>query len=100
MLWACIKLPHLAMDGILRRRPTDEPLVLVDGPGHGRSGPPPRGTGLADCADAAAQVLAMLREANATFEDRVMNERHFEFRGGLPGGHHIPRSRLADLGGG
>lgn len=51
-------------------------------------------------AEAAAQVLAMMREANATFEDRVMTERHFEFRGGLPGGHHIPRSRLADLGGG
>ncbi|QJY50621.1 alpha/beta fold hydrolase [Pseudonocardia broussonetiae] len=35
-------------------------LVLVDGPGHGRSGPPPRGTGLADCATAASQVLAAL----------------------------------------
>jgi hypothetical protein len=51
-------------------------------------------------AEAAAQVLAMLREASATFEDRVMNERHFDFRGGLPGGHHVARSRLADLGGG
>jgi len=31
MLWACIVLPHLAMDGILRRRPMDDPLVLVAG---------------------------------------------------------------------
>jgi len=37
MLWTCIKLPHLAMDGILRRRPTDEPLVLVDGPVNARA---------------------------------------------------------------
>lgn len=35
MLWACILLPHLAMDSVLRRRPdpaTDTPLVLVEGP--------------------------------------------------------------------
>ena len=32
MLWACITLPHLALDGILRRRSTAGPLVLVDGP--------------------------------------------------------------------
>jgi protein ImuB len=37
MSWACINLPHLAMDGILRRRPTDEPLVLVDGPVNART---------------------------------------------------------------
>jgi protein ImuB len=33
MLWACLLLPHLALDGVLRRRPADgQPLVLVDGP--------------------------------------------------------------------
>lgn len=37
MLWACINLPHLAMDGILRRSPTEEPLVLVDGPINART---------------------------------------------------------------
>jgi protein ImuB len=37
MLWACINLPHLALDGILRRRPTAGPLVLVDGPIHART---------------------------------------------------------------
>jgi protein ImuB len=31
MLWACILLPHLALDGVLRRRANDDPLVLVDG---------------------------------------------------------------------
>ncbi len=51
-------------------------------------------------ADAAAQVLVMMRRADATFEDRVMNERHFEFRGGLPGPRGGVRSRLADRGGG
>jgi len=51
-------------------------------------------------ADAAAQVLAMMRAANRTFEDRVMSERHFEFQGGLPGPRPHVRSRLADRGGG
>ena len=51
-------------------------------------------------AEAAAQVLAMMRASNASFEERVMNERHFEFRGGLPGPRSHVRSRLADLGGG
>ncbi|QEE24957.1 DNA polymerase Y family protein [Rhodanobacter glycinis] len=37
MLWACINLPHLAMDGILRRRPTEGPLVLVDGAVNART---------------------------------------------------------------
>ncbi len=33
MLWACVLLPHLALDAILRRLPhPDVPLVLVDGP--------------------------------------------------------------------
>jgi Nucleotidyltransferase/DNA polymerase involved in DNA repair len=37
MLWACITLPSLALDGILRRRPTDDPLVLIDGPVNART---------------------------------------------------------------
>ncbi|PXV60338.1 protein ImuB [Dyella jiangningensis] len=37
MLWACILLPQLALDGVLRRRPAeDEPLVLVSGPAQAR----------------------------------------------------------------
>lgn len=34
MLWVCIALPHLALDGVLRRRPDDGPLVLIDGPAN------------------------------------------------------------------
>jgi protein ImuB len=37
MLWACLLLPQLALDGVLRRRADDSPLVLVDGPVNGRA---------------------------------------------------------------
>lgn len=37
MLWACISLPHLALDGVLHQRAdAHSPLVLMDGPPHGR----------------------------------------------------------------
>lgn len=37
MLWACIYLPHLGIDSILRRNPTPEqPLVIVGGPAQRR----------------------------------------------------------------
>ncbi|HET6555636.1 MAG TPA: DNA polymerase Y family protein [Dyella sp.] len=37
MLWACVLLPQLALDGVLRRRPpSEEPLVLVSGPAQQR----------------------------------------------------------------
>ncbi len=37
MLWACVLLPHLALDAILRRHPfPDQPLVLVTGPAQRR----------------------------------------------------------------
>ena len=33
MLWACILLPHLGIDSVLRRHPTpDEPLAMIGGP--------------------------------------------------------------------
>ena len=35
MLWACILLPQLALDSVLRRLPDpDKPLALVSGPTH------------------------------------------------------------------
>ena len=38
MLWACLLLPHLALDGVLRRRPaSDTPLVLVSGSAQART---------------------------------------------------------------
>ena len=37
MLWACILLPQLALDGVLRRHPNpDAPLALVEGPAQRR----------------------------------------------------------------
>ncbi|HEY3521002.1 MAG TPA: DNA polymerase Y family protein [Rhodanobacteraceae bacterium] len=37
MSWACISLPHLALDGVLRqRKAASAPLVLIDGPPHAR----------------------------------------------------------------
>ncbi len=37
MLWACVLLPQLALDGVLRRQPTAGPLVLVAGAAQARS---------------------------------------------------------------
>jgi protein ImuB len=37
MLWACLLLPQLALDGVLRRRADNSPLVLVDGPVNART---------------------------------------------------------------
>lgn len=37
MLWACVLLPQLALDGVLRRRATAGPLVLVAGAAQVRS---------------------------------------------------------------
>jgi protein ImuB len=37
MLWACVLLPHLALDGVLRQRPDDGPLVLVAGSANART---------------------------------------------------------------
>ena len=38
MLWACVLLPHLALDAIVRRVPDpDAPLVLIDGPAQQRT---------------------------------------------------------------
>ena len=35
MLWACVLLPQLALDGVLRRQPQlDQPLALITGPVH------------------------------------------------------------------
>jgi protein ImuB len=37
MLWACISLPHLALDGVLRQRADAQaPLALMEGPPHAR----------------------------------------------------------------
>lgn len=39
MLWACVLLPQLALDGVMRRRSDpDEPLALISGSAHRRIG--------------------------------------------------------------
>lgn len=67
MLWACINLPHLAMDGILRRHPATGPLVLVDGPLQARTivavNEPARAAGLR-----AGQRLGAAQALLAAFE--------------------------------
>ncbi|MBW0092358.1 alpha/beta hydrolase [Pseudonocardia sp. KRD-184] len=60
LLWHSMLVDCRQWSRITARLAQHRTLVLVDGPGHGRSGPPPCGTGLADCADAAAQVLTHL----------------------------------------
>jgi protein ImuB len=37
MLWACLLLPQLALDGVLRCRTDNSPLALVDGPVNART---------------------------------------------------------------
>ncbi|WP_425930089.1 Y-family DNA polymerase [Pseudomonas sp. NyZ201] len=64
MLWACILLPQLALDSVLRRREdADQPLVLITGPANRRIvqavNPPARALGLrAGQSLATAQALA------------------------------------------
>ncbi len=69
MLWACILLPHLALDGVLRRRPADDatPLVLATGPAQSRTvyaaNPAARAAGLHP-----GQRLAAAQALLASFE--------------------------------
>lgn len=64
MRWACLLLPHLALDAVLRRHPTaDAPLVLVTGPTQRRVlhavNPAARALGLCpELSLTAAQALA------------------------------------------
>lgn len=65
MLWACITLPHLALDGILRQQPPAdgagaEPLVLV-----GPATPARGGAAAVTTAGTARQVLAVNEAARA-----------------------------------
>ncbi|ULU23620.1 Y-family DNA polymerase [Dyella terrae] len=75
MLWACILLPQLALDGVLRRRPpSDEPLVLVSGPAQAR---------IVHAANASARAAGMYRgqklvAAQALLQQFVMIEHDAE----------------------
>ncbi|GAY09128.1 alpha/beta fold hydrolase [Pseudonocardia sp. N23] len=60
LLWHSLFLDARQWDRVRATLGAHRTLVLLDGPGHGRAGRPPRRFGFDDCADAAAQVLRAL----------------------------------------
>ncbi|MGD9985394.1 alpha/beta fold hydrolase [Pseudonocardia sp.] len=60
LLWHSLFLDMRQWDRVRAELAAHRTLVLLDGPGHGRAGRPPRRFGFDDCADAAAQVLRAL----------------------------------------
>jgi len=65
VLWHSLLVDSSQWDRVVDELAAVRTLVLVDGPGHGRSGPPPVGAGFEQCADAAATVLDELGLAQA-----------------------------------
>jgi protein ImuB len=66
MLWACILLPQLALDGVLRRRPpSDEPLVLVSGPAQAR---------IVHAANASARAAGIYRGQRLTAAQALLQQ--------------------------
>ncbi|MCO1659102.1 alpha/beta fold hydrolase [Pseudonocardia humida] len=64
LLWHSMLIDSRQWDRVRDRLGAHRTLVLVDGPGHGRSGRPPHGTDLDTCAAAAVQVLDALGSAD------------------------------------
>lgn len=60
VLWHSLFVDSGQWDRVRPALSKERTLVLVDGPGHGRSGPPPDRFTLDDCAAAAARALAAL----------------------------------------
>jgi pimeloyl-ACP methyl ester carboxylesterase len=60
LLWHSLFVDSTTWNRLRDRLAGVRTLILVDGPGHGTSPAPPRPFTLADCADAAADVLAAL----------------------------------------
>lgn len=65
LLWHSMLVDHTQWRRIVPALSAHRRLILVDGPGHGRSSRPPRGYTLEDCAAAASAVLAELGEESA-----------------------------------
>ncbi|KLD64861.1 Y-family DNA polymerase [Dyella japonica] len=66
MLWACILLPQLALDGVLRRRPpSNEPLVLVSGPAQAR---------IVHAANASARAAGIYRGQRLTAAQALLQQ--------------------------
>ena len=57
VLWHSLLVDSSQWNRVVDDLSTARTLVLVDGPGHGRSGPPPAKAGFQHCADAATTVL-------------------------------------------
>ncbi|WP_430390075.1 Y-family DNA polymerase [Dyella sp. 20L07] len=66
MLWACILLPQLALDGVLRRRQSsEEPLVLVSGPAQAR---------VVHAANTAARAAGLYRGQRLTAAQALLSQ--------------------------
>lgn len=66
MSWACVLLPQLALDGVLRRRPpSDEPLVLVSGPAQAR---------VVHAANASARAAGLYRGQRLAAAQALLNQ--------------------------
>jgi len=57
LCWPSLYCDARTLDPLLEDLERDHRVLVVEGPGHGRSGPSPRRFSLGDCADAAVQVL-------------------------------------------
>lgn len=60
VLWHSLFVDSTSWDRLRRQLATRRTLILVDGPGHGRSQPPPGPFDVADCAAAADEILDAL----------------------------------------
>lgn len=60
LLWHSMLVDRLQWQRLAGSLAPERTLILIDGPGHGRSGRPPAGYTLDDCADAAGEVLSAL----------------------------------------
>src|SRR6188508_3742626 len=65
--WPSLYCDARALDPLVRDLARDHDVIVIEGPGHGRSGPPPGPFSLDDCADAAFEILDALGIARATW---------------------------------
>lgn len=65
--WPSLFADARTLDVVADALAPDHRVVVVDGPGHGRSGPPPSAFSLADCAAAAMQIFDALGITRATW---------------------------------
>lgn len=61
LCWPSLYCDARTLDPLVRDLQRDHRVVVIDGPGHGGSGPSPGAASLEDCADAAVEVLDDLK---------------------------------------